>query len=152
MVKVETYFLEMAKNQKGKGGKAKSPKKALTDGPLPKAMTRVRNKCPPPAAAQPVKVQTSGFLAYLYSAMKCKSADISTMACDLQKRYRAMTPEGKKLVVQEFFRNGGKKQGLTATFQQEIENNQKSADLGWSGYCTVGMVMDFFKVCQTLSP
>ena len=148
----------MAKTKATKGGKAKSPKKAVPqkDGPLAKSFqTRVQGKSPPPAAAaaattkqgeQPKKLQTSGFLSYLATTSKSSNSQLSNMACLLSEKYRQLDGMGKKQLVAEFFRSGGKKQGLLASYAQIYKTSQTSSNKGWAGYVTCGMLMEMFGV------
>ena len=142
----------MANAKKGRGHKGpKSPKK---DSPIVSAF-RVKGKSAPKAAAaaqgaaaQPKKVQTAGFLSYLCSTSKSSNNELSNMACVLQQRYKQLDSQAKKVMVQDFFRSGGKKQGLMATYSQLYRTSQSSSCNGWAGYVTCGMLMEMFGVSQ----
>ena len=155
------------KAKKSKSGKSpkSSPKKG--DGPLPKSFgsSRVRAKTPPPAtdgaaaatdsaAAEaaapstplPRKLQTSGFLSYLNSAAKSSSTSVANMATSLQQRYKELDSGSKKQMVTDFFKAGGRKSGMEATFQQSTSTSQSSDLKGWAGYVTVGNLMEWAAV------
>ena len=126
----------MANAKKGRSHRApKSPKKA--DGPVVSAF-RVKGKSAPKAAAaapatvtQPKKVQTAGFLSYLCT--KSSNSELSNMACVLQQKCGQLDQQAKKAMVQDFFRSGGKKQGLMATYSQAYRKTSVQ-QLQWAGW------------------
>ena len=158
----------MAGSKRGKAKTGKSPKKKDGQGPLAKSFaTRVTGKAPPPsvpssassassaaggpAAAKPEaplprKLQTSGFLSYLSAASKSTSKDVSNMACCLQEKYKSLDADSKKKMVTDFFKVGGKKQGMESAYEQVAKSSQSSDDRGWAGYVTVGNLMEWSSV------
>ena len=129
----------------------KSPKKK--EGPLEKSFkTRITQKTPaaaPKDGQVAQKMQTAGFLSYLHSSIKSSTGSLSNMACEIQKRYREMDAAGKRQMIVEFYRNGGKKSGLTSTYNQAVSTTQNSSDKGWAGYVTVGKMLELHGVPHT---
>ena len=78
--------------------------------------------------------------------MKGKNPDASKQALEVNKYYHTLTMEEKRLMIQEFFRQGGRKQGLSMTFSQVVHNSQKADDKSWSGYINVAGLMKKWEV------
>ena len=130
--------------KKGRSKNAKSPKKAQ-EGPLDRSFKAKANAKPAPKAL-PAKQQTAGFLSYLHSSIKSSNSDLSNMACAIQKRYREMDGPSKRAMIVEFYRHGGKRSGLSSTYYQEVSTKQKSDDVAWAGYVTVGKLLSLHGV------
>ena len=104
------------------------------------------NKRPAPAD-EPTRAQHSGFLSYLRFATKdSKDIDLHNQAAIIQREYSKMSSSQKKDVIVEFFKQGGKRPGLTILYKQMVQMIQSSLDGEWQGYATISMVMDLHKV------
>ena len=146
----------MAKAKQNKAGKKDSP------GPLQKSFEKKKAGSPrkaiaaaaPAASSQqvPSREQNSLFLSYVKSAMNCKSAETAAQAAQVNAYYRTLSLSQKKDVILQFFRAGGKKSGLSSCYTQSLLCEQKATDVEWSGYATLGMLLDFLKVIVELSP
>ena len=60
---------------------------------------------------------------------------------ELSKHYMELTVPEKKALIQEFFKVGGRKQGLSLCFAQAIHTKQAASEGTWSGYVTPGALM-----------
>ena len=94
----------------GKRSSSKSNKKpGKKDSPLRKSFDKNKKK-------HEVNGPTRLFLTYLKSAMKGKNETSQAQATALHTYYARLTIQGEKGVISEFFRQGGKKQGLQSIF------------------------------------
>ena len=164
MVKKAAKSKDAGKSPRGKIG-------SKHDGPLPRSFnSRLRGKGPPsprsslassPARSTaassrgggdeqhvPRKNLTGGFLMYIKAAIKSQSADAAEQARAVQDTYQGMSVDQKRALVDGFYRSGGKRQGLSSTYQQCLTMKNKCEDLSWEGYLTFGTLMTLWGVCS----
>ena len=102
------------------------------DGPLKKSFEKTQDVG---------KAEQAWFVTYLKGTAAGKDELASNKANDMLMRYRSSSNVDKKLMVCQFFRQGGKKQGLNAIVQQTISLKEKANKLSWKGYATVGKLL-----------
>ena len=126
--------------------------KASPEGPLKKLLTRnkggaVRGSPKKKEADEEIsRTQRSGFLSYIKAAMKSKCDQTSSQAETINRYYAGLGGEEKKAMISEFFRNGGKRSGLSSVFEQTLNISSKAKSGSWSGYCTFGQLMKLHEV------
>ena len=64
----------------------------------------------------------------------------------VHQRYFTLTSDQKKQMVSDFFRLGGKKQGLTSTYEQTMAMQTKASGGNLAMYVNIGTLMDIWKV------
>ena len=94
----------------------------------------------------PRKVATGGFLMYIKSALNGRCQETSDQAQAVQDAYTTMSSQEKKSLVDGFWKAGGKKNGLAASYQQCLKIRQACKDKQWEGYLTVGTLMSLWGV------
>ena len=92
-------------------------------------------------ASEPTRSQNSLFLTYLKSAMKSKDENHADSAVLLHEHYCKLSLVEKKKLIMDFFRHGGRKNGLSNCVSQHLQINLNIDDKEWSGYCTAKKLM-----------
>ena len=130
----------LKKSFEARGKKGQSPRKP------PKSAATTTSRGAPSSPSDVSRGDTSAFLSYLRSAMKVKSNTTAEQALQLHQHYKSLDMQEKKALICEFFKAGGKRQGLTCLFSQHVESSQVAGDLEWSGYVTAEGLMELFSV------
>ena len=125
-------------------GKGKEKAKTV-DGPLQRSFQVAK-------PADVGRAQQSGFVTYLRSAMKGKSELVCNQATDMLAKYKQMTNEEKKNMVCTFYKQGGKRPGLTALVAQTVSVKDKANQMSWKGYATFGKLLILTEVPLLLKP
>ena len=144
-INIPTMQVEMAKSS----NQAKAPKQAKKnnkkDSPLRKAWEKtekMEKKKEGPKGCEPSRAEHSLFLTYLKSAMKGKDARVASQATSLNNYYNKLTAPEKKGIIVAFFKQGGKRQGLSSVFSQFVECENLARDGKWSGYANFRKVLN----------
>ena len=143
----------MARTSKAKA----QSRKEVSPGPLRRSFDKKKAASPKTkgasssngkkgAEAMVTRGDNAAFLSYLRSAMKVKCANTAQQALALHEKYRSMDANEKKSLICEFFKAGGKRQGLSCMFSQHVESSQIAGDKEWSGYVTPEGLMELFSV------
>ena len=131
----------MAKAPKKNGKeKATSPKKKVEKGNVKQSLMKAA-KSASSSPSTPSRQQHSHFLTYLKATIKSKDVTAARQADEINKHYHTLTMEEKRTMISDFFRQGGRKSGLTSCFSQVVQNQQKADDKSWSGYLTISQLM-----------
>ena len=94
------------------------------------------------------RAQTSHFLTYIKYALKnCKCEETQSQAEVINQHYMGLSAENKKRMVQQFFKEGGKKQGLENLYQQTVNVKQSAWGGSWEGYCSADKLLELNSVC-----
>ena len=134
-------YRRMAKAPK-KNAKEKvtSPKKKQEKGNVKQSLMKAA-KSASSSSSTPSRQQHSHFLTHLKATIKSKDASAARQADEINKNYHTLTMEEKRTVISDFFRQGGRKSGLTSCCTQVVQNQQKADDKSWSGYLTISQLM-----------
>ena len=89
------------------------------------------------AAAAVSKAQQSGFHSYLRVAASAKDGDVAMQAAAILDRYRSMDQSGKRAMVSNFYRCGGKRPGLQNIYSQSVTHKALADKGSWEGYVTL---------------
>ena len=128
----------------GKHSSSKANKKpGKKDSPLRKSFDKNKKK---DEVNGPTRQENSLFLTYLKSAMKGNNETSQAQATALHTYYARLSIQEKKGVISEFFRQGGKKQGLQSIFSQYVECENLAEDGKWSGYANWRKVLKLKEV------
>ena len=120
-----------------------SPKKAASpaaasaaSNTLKKSFENLKEKEKKAEEGDVTKGMQSGFITYVKWCCSSKDTTAATQAAAVLTKYQKMNATEKKGLIQSFYSNGAKKQGLTTIFQQSLSVEEQIGGGSWSGYVT----------------
>ena len=93
------------------------------------------------------KGHQSGFLAFLKCSQASKDAPVREQAEAVLVEYKKLSRDGKRDMVLNFFRSGGKRQGLRCVYTQKVIHKSTANTGSWEGWwLTPGAILKILGV------
>ena len=140
----------MARRQIGKANEKKKPSEKAKDNKNNKNVDSLKRSFAAAQGAQPAvkKGDQSLFLTYCKSTVASKDPIAANQALKVLEDYKSMTGEAKKAMITNFFKSGGRKQGLSSLFKQVVSTEAAAWDKGWAGWATPSTIMSWSGVTR----